>query len=320
MFKAFNLLPGTEQEADDVTVGASSSTEHEEDDGLLELSQVQVEEITTNVQSMVNQYFTVSNLHLRCPLHMLQLAIKDAVNEHNSVNRLLWKVGQLVKSVRKSCLNTEETDRLGSVLRLFQKDPLWQNKIKSIAANITLNKLCQLTHLVSVLAPLADLTDKMQKELGNLGMILPAVSEIKSLLTNAALPMGISAFAETLANNVSTCYGRYYTDKHIILASVLDPCFKTEWVIRDESVCNKLKEIRNLLSEEAEENTPAVSQTVTDTPLTATLDPEPELRKRARLFGSYFSEQQCAPGDAKSEVEKYLNSPRENPDADVIDF
>ncbi|CAL8318017.1 unnamed protein product [Merluccius merluccius] len=175
---------------------------------------------------------------------------------------------------------------------------------------------------VSILALLADLTDKMQKELGNLGMNLPAVSEIKSLLTNTALPMGISAFAETLANNVSTRYGRYYTDKHIILASVLDPRFKKEWVIRDEVVCNKLKEIRNLLFEEAEKNTPpAVSQTVADTPLTATPDPNPELSKRARLFASYLSEQQCAPGETKSEVEKYLNnSQRENPDADVLDL
>lgn len=51
------------------------------------------------------------------------------------------------------------------VLRLFQKDLLWQNKLKSNVANITLNQVRQLTHLVSVLAPLADLTDKMQKEL-----------------------------------------------------------------------------------------------------------------------------------------------------------
>uniref|UniRef100_A0A8C9X343 HAT C-terminal dimerisation domain-containing protein n=1 Tax=Sander lucioperca TaxID=283035 RepID=A0A8C9X343_SANLU len=277
MIKAFNLLPGTEEEAEgEVTADASSSAEHEEEDEEPPApSQVHVEVITTNVETMINQYFTVSNLHLRCPIHMLQLAIKDAVKEHDNINRLLVKVGKLVKSVHKSTLNTEETDQLGvrpanacatrwssqlrviqSVIRLFQKDPLWQNKLKSNVANITLNQVCQLTHLVSVLTPLADLTEKMQKELGNLGMILPAVTEIKSLLTDdthAALPMGIAAFAETLANNVSTRYGIYYTDKHLILASVLDPRFKTEWIIRDESVCNKLGEIRDLLIKEAEE-------------------------------------------------------------------
>lgn len=75
---------------------------------------------------------------------MLQLAIKDAINEHDSINRLLVKVGNLVKSVRKSTLNTEQTDRSGVrpttacittwssqlqmidlVLRLFQKKTLW---------------------------------------------------------------------------------------------------------------------------------------------------------------------------------------------------
>ena len=51
----------------------------DENEELPELSQVQVGEIATNVQNMINQYFTVSNLHLRCPIHMLQLAIKDTI-------------------------------------------------------------------------------------------------------------------------------------------------------------------------------------------------------------------------------------------------
>ncbi len=134
-------------------------------------------------------------------------------------------VGNVMRSVRKSTLNTEQTDHLGvrpttacitrwssqlqkidSVLRLFQKDPLWQTKLKTTAAQITLNEVRQLTHLVRVLTPLADLADNLQRELGNLGMILPAVSEIKSLLTinDAALPMMIAAFGETLANNISS--------------------------------------------------------------------------------------------------------------------
>lgn len=207
---------------------------------------------------------------------MLQLAIKDAINEHDSINRLLVKVGNLVKSVRKSTLNTEQTDRSGvrpttacittwssqlqmidSVLRLFQKKPLWQTKMKTSAAHITLNDVKQLTDLVCVLTPLADLTNNLQRELGNLGMSLPAVSEIKSLLTNdAAMPMMIAAFGETLANNISSRYDRYYTDKHILLASVSDPRFKTEWIIRDESVCNRLGETHKLLVEETERLNP----------------------------------------------------------------
>ncbi len=164
MVKAFNLLPVTEEEdelIDEGTVGASSSSaEHEEEDGPPELSQIEVEEVAANVKNMINKYFTVSSLHLKCSIHMLQLAIKDAINEHDSINRLLVKVGNVVRSVRKSTLNTEQTDRLGvrpttacitrwssqlqmidSVLRLFQKDPLWQTKLKTTAAHITLNEV-----------------------------------------------------------------------------------------------------------------------------------------------------------------------------------
>lgn len=42
----------------------------------------------------------------------MQLAIKDAVNGHDNITRLLLKVVNLLKSLCKSTLNTEETDRL----------------------------------------------------------------------------------------------------------------------------------------------------------------------------------------------------------------
>lgn len=125
--------------------------------------------------------------------------------------------------------------------------------------------------------------------------------------------MGIAAFAETLANNLSTCYGWYFTDEHLILASVLDPSFKAEWIMRDESVCKKLREIL-LIEETRKGETP-----VANTPSAAMLDPEPELKK-ARLFGSCFADQQCIPGDAKPEIEIYPSSPRQNPDAEVIQY
>ncbi len=79
------------------------------------------------------------------------------------------------------------------VLRLFQ-DLLRQKKIKSIN-QLNPDKVCQLYGLVEILTPLADLTDQMQKELEALGIILPAVTKIKSLLTTAALPMDIASFA-----------------------------------------------------------------------------------------------------------------------------
>ena len=115
--KAFYLIPVTEEEAEseDEVAGASSSSSDQdlEEDRPPALLQIEVEEVAANVETVINQYFTVSNIHLRCPIHMLQLAIKHARNEHNSITRLLLKVGPLVRSVRKSTLNTEVTDPLG---------------------------------------------------------------------------------------------------------------------------------------------------------------------------------------------------------------
>lgn len=151
-------------------------------------------------------------------------------------------------------------------------------------------------------------------------MILPAVMEIKSIAgNNPQLPVGIAAFAETLGEKVASRYQIYYDDRHILLASVLDPRFKTEWIVRDENVSYKLGHIRELLIKEAEESSPTPTQPDT----AASLDDHgPGASKRA-LFGSYYSEQQTSsttPTDAKSEVELYLSSPRKKQDVDPIEF
>ncbi len=98
-----------------------------------------------------------------------------------------------------------------------------------------------------MLSPLAELTNALQKELGNLSIILPAVMEIKQLLSSLpeTLPLPIRAFAETLSDNVSSCFNKFYSDKHLVLAAVLDPRFKTEWIIRDGAVSNRLKRFVN---------------------------------------------------------------------------
>lgn len=51
-------------------------------------------------------------------------------------------------------------------------------------------------------------------------------------------PLEITAFAETLAENFETRYQRLYDDTHVILAALLDPRFKNEWIARDEKASN----------------------------------------------------------------------------------
>ncbi len=49
--------------------------------------------------------------------------------------------------------------------------------------------------------------------------------EIKQLLSSLpeTLPLPIRVFAETLSDNVSSRFNRFYSDKHLVLAAVLDP-------------------------------------------------------------------------------------------------
>ncbi len=270
MIKAFNL-PGFDESAEEEEGEEEDPEEGDPEDGQPSPFQPNFLQI---IENMTATYITENNLHMRCPIHLLQLALKDAINSHADVGNVITRTAKLVKAVRKSTLNTEEADKLGvrptqacitrwssqlrmieSVLKMFERDSQFQNKM-TIPENskLTTNDVLQLQALTEVLSPLAELTNAMQKELGNLGIILPAVMEIKPLLSSLpeTLPLPIRAFAETLSDNVSSRFKRFYSDKHLVLAAVLDPRFKTEWIIRDGTVSNRLAEIRELLVKEAE--------------------------------------------------------------------
>ncbi len=197
-----------------------------------------------------------------------------------------------------------------SVLKMFERDAQFQNKL-TIPENskLTMNDILQLQAPTEVLSPLAELTNAMQKELGNLGIILPAVMEIKRLLSSLpeTLSIPIHAFVETLSDNVSTRFIRFYSDKHLVLVAVLDPRFKTEWIIRDGTVSNWLAEIRELLVKEAE-------CSGVDTVTEASSVP-----KKVRIFGSYESNSSVA-DSARGQMEEYLGSMRKSPQEDVLGF
>ncbi|RXN19675.1 zinc finger BED domain-containing 4-like protein [Labeo rohita] len=254
MVKAFSL-PGFNEFGDlldhDVGDEETDVEGNAPDDALLQLN---ADQLANQLNVMVEHYVTESNLHLRCPIHLLQLAIKDAIAKHSAVNSIINKVGKVVKTVRKSTLNTEEINKLGvrpttacatrwnsqlrmieSVLKMFEKDALWQNRLTLITddGKITCNDVLMLQGLVRVLTPFAELTDCLQKELGNLGMILPAVAEIHRMMADVSSPLEIAAFAETLAENFSNRYKRFYDDTHM-----LNPRFKNEWIARDEKASN----------------------------------------------------------------------------------
>ncbi len=200
MIKAFNL-PGFDESA-----GEEEGEEEDPEEGDTEDVQLSpFQPIFLQImENMTTTYITENNLHMRCPIHLLQLALKDAINSHADVGNVITRTAKLVKAVRKSTLNTEEADKLGvrptqacitrwssqlrmmeSVLKMFERDSQFQSKL-TICENskLTMNDVLQLQALTEVLSPLAELTNAMQKELGNLGIILPAVMEIKQLLSS----------------------------------------------------------------------------------------------------------------------------------------
>lgn len=207
MVKAFNL-PGFSEFGDQLDQDLGDrETDGEGDAPDVALLQLHADQLAIQLNMMVENYVTKSNLHLRCPIHLLQLAIKDTITKHNAINSIINKVGKVVKTVRKSTLNTEEIVKLGvrpttacatrwnsqlrmieSVLKMFEKDTLWQNRLTSITddGKITCNDVLILKGLVRVLTPFAELTDSLQKELGNLGMILPAVAEIHRMMSDVS--------------------------------------------------------------------------------------------------------------------------------------
>lgn len=104
MVKAFNL-PGFDE---------SLTDEEHEEEVLEEECTEQGPPFQTAFAQLMNDmsatYFTKSNLRKRCPIHLLQLAIKDAINSHADVDKIITRTAKLVK--RKSTLNTEKADKL----------------------------------------------------------------------------------------------------------------------------------------------------------------------------------------------------------------
>ncbi len=110
-----------------------------------------------------------------------------------------------------------------------------------------------------------------------------------------------------LSDNVSSRLNKFYSDKHLVLAAVLDPRFKTEWIIRDGAVSNRLTEICELLVKEAK---CSGVDTVTEARSAA---------KKVGIFGSYESNSSVT-DTARVQIEEYLGSMRKSPQEDILRF
>ncbi len=138
MIKAFNL-PGFDESAGEEEGEEEDPEEVDTEDGQPSPFQPNFLQI---MESMTATYI------MRCPIHLLQLALMDAINSHADVGNVITRTAKLVKAVRKSTLNTEEANKLGvrptqacitrwssqlrmieSVLKMFERDSQFQKKL-----------------------------------------------------------------------------------------------------------------------------------------------------------------------------------------------
>jgi hypothetical protein len=307
-----------------------------------------------DLELAIQSAFFTSALHLSCPIHTLQLAIKDTFDECVDVASLVSKVSKLVNSIRRSTLNTTFTDALGvrpavscvtrwnsqlkmieSVLKLFDRDEDFISKLNvPESAKLTTTELRSLTCIVHALQPLAELTETWQAEFGTLGAVLPSLAEVNSLMSAVRGPLAIRVFAETLGKNFEQRFNKYYSDVHLINASVLDPRFKTEWIMRDRNVREKIMAIRDLVSHNAKvaaesyTESDQIGGSETSNPeshtqqrATATSSAASSTKKPRLMFASYASDQATPSTNiimqtAADELNDYLSSPRLQPNAD----
>jgi hypothetical protein len=125
-----------------------------------------------------------------------------------------------------------------------------------------------------------------------------------------------------------------YSDVHLINASVLDPRFKTEWIMRDKNVREKILAIRDLVSHnakvaaESDTESDQIGGSETSNPeshtqqrATATSSAASSTKKPRLMFASYASDQATPSTNiimqtAADELNDYLSSPRLQPNAD----
>ncbi|KAI2644157.1 LINE-1 type transposase domain-containing protein 1 [Labeo rohita] len=91
MVNAFNL-PGFNEFGDllDHDVG-DEETDVEGNAPVDAILQLHADQLANQLNVMGEHYVTESNLHLRCLIHLLQLAIKDAIAKHSAVNSIINK-------------------------------------------------------------------------------------------------------------------------------------------------------------------------------------------------------------------------------------
>ncbi|XP_069103066.1 zinc finger BED domain-containing protein 4-like [Argopecten irradians] len=235
MVKAFSL-PGFENmKSDD-----KNDDDVDEDDDRSECCDDESESESLEEQILTDSLPT----HSRCYAHTLQLVVKDGLKQCSShLKNIIAKASNIVSFVRRSIsasdilenearLQAANATRWNSqliMLRSILKVP--EEKLNKVECRQTLSTYERklLSELCSILEPFEHATVLVQKESNVSGSLtIPVTLGLEHQLALVEVNYS-SKMISALKSSIQSRLSHYKTSENYILASLLDPRFKTVW-------------------------------------------------------------------------------------------
>ena len=211
--------------------------------------------VRDNASNMVKAMEDVGFHHLGCFAHTLQLIVHDAVFTQRSVIDTLAVCRRIVGHFKDSPLAYSKIKRIQKNLGIpehtfnFKQDVTtrWntcsslhmllsiQEQKVALAAYSTENNIPQLTSnqldltnkLITLLIPIEDITQSISCRNSCVSVIIPFVRALcKHLENNDVTDGGVRTMKQVMLNSLNTQYRDVESNDFLVLASILDSCFK----------------------------------------------------------------------------------------------
>ena len=171
---------------------------------------------------------------------------------------------------------------------------------------ITSHQFDIISKIIAVLTPIEDITQSISSETASASIIIPYVRALKKSLEINSDDRGIQTMKHEILASLDRCFYTIETNEVLVLATLLDPCFK------DLSTAEQKNNARDLLIEKVEATVVLPSALP---PSRNSCEP-PEKRPRTvvmRCFDEILQQSSVESRDtsctSKSVVEQYLTEP-----------
>ena len=205
--------------------------------------------------------------HDSCFTHTLQNTIKDGFKAIGPMSNIISRASAIVAYVRKS---THASDLLDEYPRLQTANVTrWNSQLKMIRSILAippseLNKLdfpqnlshydhTILTDLVEILSPFEEATDKLQgQNMVTSSLVIPVILGLQEIINSLQSKYNCGLVA-ALKSSLEKRMRVYKESTEFVLASLLDPRYKTDWCFSQEEKDSNKKTLKMAL-ERVEKN------------------------------------------------------------------